>query len=138
MTEAFSGLIAGYAMALVFTALVARLIVGARSQVPFLSKVIAPKTSAATLTVPVSILAFLIWTIIGFLLGILYQAVAHGFQSEGIGSPHWPFTVGILIAGLLILSVIFYVWQTLRWEVLALVLSFVAFFGWALPHMANA
>ena len=138
MGELFAGSLTGYAMALVFTGAAARLVVAARSRFTFLSRAIAPNLGAVMLAVPISILSFLVWTLVGILLGLIYRAAVQAVSWEGLGSPNWPFTLGILIVGLLFPAVVFYGWRAVRWEVAVITASFVGLFGWALPHAAEA
>ncbi|GAG52615.1 unnamed protein product, partial [marine sediment metagenome] len=65
MEEVFAGFVSGYIMALIFTGLAALMIVQARSRIPYLVKAIAPNISVVALAVPISLIAFLVWTAIG-------------------------------------------------------------------------
>lgn len=138
MGELFAGSLTGYAMALVFAGASARLVVAARSHFTFLSRAIAPNLGAVMLAVPISILSFLIWTLVGILLGLIYRAARQAVPWEGLGSPNWPFTLGILVVGLLFPALVIYGWRSVRWEVVAITVGFVGLFGWALPHAAEA
>jgi len=138
VTEVLAGWIMGYAFALVFTAFAAVMIVDARSRVPFLAKAIAPNISAVMLAVPVSLGAFLGWTLVGMILGLLYRGARDHLAGAGLGSPNWPYTLGVLLAGAAALAVVAYAWRRLRWPVLALTAAFVALFGWAMPYLARA
>ena len=137
MAEVFSGFVAGYAMSLVFTGFAAVMVVAARSRVPFLARAIASNINAVMLAVPISLFAFLIWTIVGIVLGFLYRVAEQNLPSAGLGSPNWAFTLGILLLGLLFLAVILYAWQRLPRPVVAMVALFVGLFGWGMPHMAE-
>ena len=136
MASVFAGFVLGYAFSLLFTAFASVMLIGARSRVPYLAKAIAPNISPVMLAVPVSIAAFLGWTLIGLLLGMAYEG-ARGADG-GLGSPSWPFTLGILLAGAAFLAVVLYAWRRLPWQAAFLAAVFVAVFGWALPHLAEA
>jgi hypothetical protein len=138
MAEVFSGFVLGYAMSLVFTAIAAVMVVDARSRIPYLAKAIAPNINAVMLAVPISLLAFLIWTMVGMILGLLYRGALDHLPGEGLGSPNWPFTLGVLLFTLASLAVILYAWQRLRWQVLVMATLFAGLFGWAMPYMAKA
>jgi len=127
----------GYAYSLVFTAFAAVMLIGARSRVPYLAKAIAPNINAVMLAVPVSILAFLGWTLVGLILGLLYRGAADNLQGGGLGSPNWPFTLGVLLAGFAFLAVVFYAWRRVSWQALTLTATFVGLFGWAMPYLAK-
>ena len=138
MAELFSGIIAGYAMALVFTALSAHLIVNTHGQVALLTKTVFPNISSMMLAVPISIFSFIIWTLIGILLGFLYRGIADKWISMGgLGSPNWPFTISVCLFSLLALLFIAYIWRVLHWQVIVMIIAFAALFGWALPHMVS-
>jgi hypothetical protein len=138
MEEVFAGFITGYIMALIFTGLAALMLVEARSRVPFLAKAIAPNISAVALTVPISLIAFLLWTAIGMFLGLLYRYTLEEAPGGGMGSPNLLYTVLIIIFGGLTLTTVVAAFRRLPWQVAAMGLSFIAFFGWVLPRLAQA
>jgi hypothetical protein len=137
MAEVFSGFVMGYAMSLVFTALAAVMVVRARSRLPSLAKAIAPNLSVVMLAVPISILAFLLWTMIGLILGLLYRGALDHLSGAGLGSPNWPFTLGVILFTLAFLAVILYAWRRLPWQVLVMAVMFLGLFGWAMPYLAE-
>lgn len=138
MKEVFAGLVVGYAYSLLFTAFVAMMIINARSRVPYLAKAIAPNINVVMLAIPVSILAFLGWSLVGMILGLLYRAAADNLGGGGLGSPNWPFTLAVLLAGCALLIVVLYGWRRLPWQASILIGTFVALFGWAMPYLAKA
>lgn len=138
MAEVFAGFVIGYAYSLLFTAFASLMLIGARNRVPYLAKAIAPNINAVMLAIPVSIVAFLGWTLVGLILGLLYRGASDNLAGGGLGSPNWPFTLGVLLAGLLFLTIVLYAWRRLPWQVLALTAAFVALFGWAMPYLAKA
>ena len=98
MAAVFAGFVTGYAFSLLFTAFASLMLVSARSRVPYLAKAIAPNINAVMLAVPVSLIAFLGWTLAGLLLGLLYKGATDNLAGGGLGSPNWPFTLGVLLA----------------------------------------
>jgi hypothetical protein len=138
MEEAFAGFVTGYCMALIFTGLAALMLVEARSRIPFLAKAIAPNISAIALTVPISLVAFLLWTAIGMFLGLLYRYTLEEAPGGGLGSPNLLYTVLIISFGGLTLTAIVAAFRRLPWQVAAMGLSFIALFGWVLPRLAQA
>ena len=137
MAEALAGFVVGYAFSLLFTAVAAMMVVDARSQVPFLSRAIAPNISAVQLAVPISLMAFVAWTLVGLLLGLAYRAARLNLAGGGLGSPNWPFTLGVLVATVAFLAVVCYAWRRLRWPVLLTAATFAGMFGWGMPHLAE-
>ncbi len=137
MAEVFSGFVVGYAFSLLFTAVAAVMIIEARSDVPYLAKAIAPNISTIQLAVPVSLLAFLWWTLAGLLLGLLYRAARLNLAGGGLGSPNWPFTLAILLASIAFLGVVYYAWRRVRRSVFLTTVAFAGMFGWGMPHLAE-
>ena len=137
MGEAFAGFVVGYAFSLLFTGVAAVMVIDARSQVPFLSRAIAPNISAVQLAVPISLMAFVAWTLVGLLLGLTYRAARLNLAGGGLGSPNWPFTVAMLAATAAFLAVVYYGWRRLRWPVVLVAAAFAGMFGWGMPHLAE-
>jgi hypothetical protein len=138
MAEVFAGFVCGYAVALVFTPLVALMIISARSRVPFLAKAIASNISAVALTVPISLFAFLIWTAIGMVLGLLYRGAEQNIPQGGLGSPNLLYTALVVSFGISALILIALGLRRLPWSVLVIGAAFVGGFGWAMPYLARA
>jgi hypothetical protein len=138
MEEVFAGFVSGYIMALIFTGLAALMIVQARSRIPYLVKAIAANISAIALTVPISLIAFLLWTAIGMFLGLLYRYTLEEAPGDGLGSPNLLYTLLIISFAGLTLTAIVAAFRRLPWQVAAMGLSFIAIFGWVLPRLAQA
>ena len=138
MEEVFAGFVTGYIMALIFTGLAALMIVDARSRLPYLAKAIAPNISAVALTVPISLIASLVWTAAGMLLGLLYRYTLQEAPGGGLASPNLLYTVLIISFGGLSLAAIAAAFRRLPWQVAAMGLSFIVLFGWVLPRLAQA
>ncbi len=138
MEEVFAGFISGYIMALIFSGLAALMIVNARSRLPYLAKAIAPKISAVALAVPVSLIAFLLWTAIGMFLGLLYRYTLEEAPGGGLGSPNLLYTVLVISFAGLTLTAVVAAFRRLPWQVAVMGLSFIALFGWVLPRLAQA
>jgi len=137
VAEAFAGFVVGYAFSLLFTGVTAMMVIDARSRVPFLSRAIAPNISAVQLAVPISLMAFVAWTLVGLLLGLAYRAARLNLAGGGLGSPNWPFTLGVLVVTVAFLAVVYYAWRRLRWPVLLTAAAFAGMFGWGMPHLAE-
>ncbi len=137
MAEAFAGFVVGYAFSLLFTGVAAMMVIHARSDVPFLSRAIAPNISAVQLAVPISLMAFVAWILVGLLLGLAYRGARLNLAGGGLGSPNWPFTLGVLVVTVAFLAVVYYAWRRLRWPVLLTAAAFAGMFGWGMPHLAE-
>jgi hypothetical protein len=138
MAEVFAGFVCGYAVALIFTPLVALMIVSARSRISYLAKAIAPNISAVALTVPISLVGFLIWTAIGMVLGLLYRGAEQNIPEGGLGSPNLLYTALVLSFGVSALMLIVLALRRLPWQVAVIGVAFVGGFGWVMPYLARA
>ncbi len=114
------------------------MIVQARSRVPYLAKAIAPNISAVALAVPISLIAFLLWTAIGMLVGLLYRYTLEEAPGGGLGSPNLLYTLLIISFAGLSLTAVVAAFRRLPWQLAVVGLSFVALFGWVLPRLAQA
>ena len=138
MEEVFAGFVSGYIMALIFSGLLALMVVERRSRIPYLAKAIAPNLSAVALAVPISLIAFLLWTAIGMLFGRLYRYTLEEAPDGGLGSPNLLYTMLIIAFAGLILTAIVAAFRRLPWQVAVIGLSFIVLFGWVLPFLAQA
>jgi hypothetical protein len=138
VTEVLAGFVIGYAMSLIFSILAAVMVVDARSRIPYLAKAIAPNISAVALAVPISLLAFFLWTALGMFFGLLYHLTVEEASGGGLGSPNLVYTVVVLIFAAFSLTMVLSIWRRLPWPVLTIGLAFLALFGWALPFLAEA
>jgi len=138
MEEVFAGFVSGYIMALIFTGLAALMIVQARSRIPYLVKSIAPNISVVALAIPISLIAFLVWTAIGILVGLLYRYTLEEAPGGGLGSPNLLYTLLIISFAGLSLTAVVTAFRRLPWQLAVMGLSFIALFGWVLPRLAQA
>ncbi len=112
--------------------------IDARSRVPYLAKAIAPNITPVQLAVPVSLLAFLGWTLVGMLMGAAYRSARVNLEGGGLASPNWAFTLAVVLGTAVFLSVVVYAWRGMSRLVLVSAVAFAALFGWGLPHLAEA
>jgi hypothetical protein len=136
--EVFAGFTAGYLMAIVFTWLGAVMLTHARTRFAFLSQGVAARLSWVALTVPISMFAFLLWTAIGMVLGLLYKGAETNFPDAGLGSPNLLFTLAIIIFAVTNLIMVQIPLRRPYWPVITLALTFLISFGWVMPYMAQA
>lgn len=138
MAAIFSGFIIGYALSLLFTALAALALVDMRRRSPFLERAISPNINAIMLSVPLSMLSFLVWTAFGMMMGLFYHGLESAAPTGGIGSPNAVFTIAIVIVGALTLGAIYYAFEKLpSWQVTGFIALTVAGFGWLMPYLSQ-
>ena len=136
MESLLAGLIAGAAMGMASTAIVASIVAGsarfARSlhdqysdqPLPLLAIAVTLGTQAA-------------WGAIGLGLGAIYWAIRDDAQA-GAGSPAWGFSLTIaLLAGLALLFALAARLPAAR-RLALLAILFAGLFGWLLPNLAEA
>lgn len=138
MAEVFAGFIAGYLMAVVFTGLGAVMLARSRARSPFLARAIAPNLTPVMLAVPISVFAFLVWTAVGMILGLLYRGAVANLPGAGLGSPNLAFTLAILLFALTNLGMMVMLLRRPNWPLVSMALTFIGAFGWMLPHLAEA
>ncbi len=138
MGEIFAGFTAGYLMAIVFTWLGAVMLTHARAHSTFLSQGVAGNLSWVALAVPISMLAFIVWTAVGMVLGLLYWGAETEFPDSGLGSPNRLFTLVIVLFSTMNLIMVQIPLRRLYWPIIVLAFAFLVSFGWVMPHIAEA
>lgn len=134
----FAGFIAGYIMAIVFTLLGTVMLVHVRARYAVLSQGIVANFSAGALAVPVSLAAFLFWTAVGMVLGLLYAGAESSFPDAGLGSPNLLFTLAVIMFTVVNTALVFIPLRRMYWPLVALGLSLIVTFGWVLPLLSEA
>ncbi len=131
METVVGGWVAGYAMALISTAVGA--VALARGAAP--ARWTDAGVPAGVVGVLVSVGAVFFWTIVGLTAAIVY-AVGDFAGRPGAGSESWPFALGasgLALAGAAPFVALFPRWS---WAVAIHGIAFAGLFGWALPWMA--
>jgi hypothetical protein len=132
-----AGFITGYTMGIVFTGAAAVLLVRLRRRFAVLEYAISPTLSPLAVAVPVSLMAFLLWTAVGMVLGVVFYALEDIAPRGGLGSPNLAFTMFVLASALLPTAPWLYLFRAVRQPLAAAIVFYIALFGWALPHLAD-
>jgi hypothetical protein len=135
MAEVFAGFVAGYAMALLSTPVVAIAIVRLRATSPLLARLFPEGISATPLAVILHGALFLFWTALGIVLGLMLLAMRD--SGEAIGSLNGAFTLLVIGLTLAIVAPIVIVLRQVRPAVLLAGLTVVLVFGWLMPYLAD-
>lgn len=138
MREVLAGFVMGYLAAIIWTGLGIIGLAKSRRTVALVRQIIPPQLSLVLVMVPLSMLAFLWCTALGMAMGLLYRGVRERLPQGGLGSPNLAFTLGILASALLPLLLSLPLLQRGYWPFLAMVVSYIALFGWAMPLLAEA
>jgi len=100
-------------------------------------KSIFQKFPPAGIAMFVVVLAYPTWGIIGAVMGLLYKVSVEQTPGGGIGSPNMVFTLGIMVAALLMAAPFMILLRQVLSGVLAITAMFIGIFGWFLPYFAR-
>ncbi len=136
MESLLAGLIAGAAMGMASTALVASIVAGSARFARSLHEQHADQP-LPLLAIAVTLGTQAAWGAIGLGLGAIYWAIRDDAQA-GAGSPAWGFSLTIaLLAGLALLFALAARLPAAR-RLALLAILFAGLFGWLLPNLAEA
>lgn len=135
MSAVLAGWAMGYFMAIASTIALAFLLfkVGVSG---VLDRFVDPEVNRGLLVVPVFIGATLGWTMIGLVLGSLYEVADLASKPDALGSRSWPWTLIITVLALLPLPPLVLVVRRYWWLWMGLSVAFVGSFGWVMPLLA--
>jgi hypothetical protein len=135
MAEIFAGFVAGYALALISTPLLAITLVRLRGSSPLLAQLLPEGVTAVPLAVIVHMTMFFFWTALGMLLGLLLL----GMHDSGgaVGSLNGPYTLFVAALTLMLVAPIAAIVRPLRSATLVAGVLVVLIFGWLMPYLAE-
>ena len=137
MEALLAGMAAGYAISLLFVALLVPRLLEWSDQVQMWYRRFPRGTPLPMLAVGVMLLTQSSWAAVGTLFGGLYWAIREDAAS-GLGSPAWGYTLAVTLLAALALGA----WSLLQpasWRrAMIFALTFAGMFGWFLPHLAEA
>ena len=136
MEAVIAGWVAGYAMAILTT--IALTIVAVRGNGLAGFRTLIPEgVSPVLVAVPVSLGAFVLWTIAGLGLAMFYELASLGDEADALGSPSAPFLIMAAAAALIPLPLMVLLWRRNWWVWCALSAAFLGLFGWLMPVLAE-
>ena len=94
------------------------------------------KYSPMTLAMGTVAVSYPTWAVIGGILAMLYQVCLKQAPGGGLGSPNLAYTLAILGIALALAAPLAIVFRRMLTGVLTITLTFLAIFGWFLPHFA--
>lgn len=136
MNAVLAGWAAGYAMAIATTLAVVFLL-SKVDRTAWLERLVASEVPIALLGVPVSLGAVMAWTMLGLILGSLYEAGDFSTKPDALGSPSWPFTLIIGALAFLPLPPLVLFGRRFWWLWLVMAALFLGLFGWMVPLLAR-
>jgi hypothetical protein len=137
MAEVLAGLVCGYALALVSTPLIALALLRLRSSVALIGRVLPREVPLAAVAVVIHGFAFLTWTAIGIVLGLLLSGIEDRVPEGGLASPNGLFTFIVLVWTVMAAAPIMILLRRLRPYAAVMAVVFVALFGWLMPYLAE-
>ncbi|MGD0766275.1 MAG: hypothetical protein ABR978_08225 [Dehalococcoidia bacterium] len=137
MAEVFAGFVCGFALALIVTPFFALWLLQSRNAVPFIKNAVPEGMSIVMLSVPVSSFFFLIWTMIGIVLGMVLVAAQNATTRGGFGTYNILYTVIVVLLAFIIFFPPFVLVRSARRLTAGVALSFLLLFGWATPFLAH-
>jgi hypothetical protein len=136
VAEVFAGFVVGYALALLATPFAALALIRARVRSATLARVVPEGTSLVALSVILHGFAFLAFTALGMVLGLVLMGLEDRSPDAGLGSPNQSFTAFILIVTGIAFLPPLAVLPRARLPLLASAVVFAAAFGWTMPYLS--
>jgi hypothetical protein len=132
-----AGFICGYALALAATPLLALALVRARATNTTVQGVVPEATPMFAVAMLLHTGAFLVFTAIGLVLGILLSALEENAPAGGLGSPNRVFTLLVLATVAIAVLPMAAVLPGRRRELIGGGLIVAGLFGWFMPYLAS-
>lgn len=136
MPEVFAGIVCGYAVALALTPVGALAIVRARVTNPLFDQSRQEGARLVVTSMSLHVLAFVVFSAIGLVLGLLLHGIESNRPDGGLGSPNRVFTLLVLAIAAIAVLPLAAVAPRLRAPLLVAGVLFAGIFGWAMPHLA--
>jgi hypothetical protein len=136
MAEVLAGFVCGYALAVLATPVFAISLVRARVNSEHLRRIVPPATPLAAVSIIFHGFAFLVFTAIGMLLGVMLQGVEDNRPDGGLGSPNGTFTFMILAISAIAVLPMAAVLRRWRGPLFLTGAVFAATFGWIMPWLS--
>ena len=137
MAEVFAGFISGFVLALISTPVLAVWMVRSRESSGFIARALPKGASPLIISVPAATFAFLLWTALGIVLGMLLIAVDERTSRGGLGSENLVFTLIVLLFAAVISRPPLALLRRARRVVVLHAVCFLALFGWLTPFLAQ-
>lgn len=136
MAEVLAGFICGFVLSLISTPLLAIWLVRSRENIAFVQRALRG-VPVLLVSIPAANIAFLLWTALGIVFGMMLILMERATSQGGLGSPNLLFTLIILVIALIIFLPPFLLLPSARRLVLFLAVCFIGLFGWATPYLAQ-
>jgi hypothetical protein len=136
VAEVLAGFVIGFAFSILVAPVGAILLINSNQQTGIAQRVAPPGTSVVILSMGLHLLAALLLTMLGLILGLALGGIEDRRPDGGLGSPNLVYTVLVLaLTAVLVIPAMLWPWRAYA---LALAMAFAALFGWAVPWLAEA
>ena len=136
MAEVFSGIICGYALALIVTPIAAVALIRMRVHSDWLRRVVPEETPLLAWSLILHTFWFLVLTGIGMVLGLLLYGIEERRPDGGLGSPNAIFTLVVIATSAIAVLPLAVVLRQWRAPLIAAGLVFAVTFGWIMPYLS--
>ena len=136
MAEVFSGIICGYALALIVTPIAAVALIRMRVHSDWLRRVVPEETPLLAWSLILHTFWFLVLTGIGMVLGLLLYGIEERRPDGGLGSPNAIFTLVVIATSAIAVLPLAVALRRWRAPLIAAGLVFAVTFGWIMPYLS--
>jgi hypothetical protein len=136
MAEVFSGIICGYALALIVTPIAAVALIRMRVHSDWLRRVVPEETPLLAWSLILHTFWFLVLTGIGMVLGLLLYGIEERRPAGGLGSPNAIFTLVVIATSAIAVLPMAVALRRWRAPLIAAGLVFAVTFGWIMPYLS--
>lgn len=135
MAEVFAGFVAGYALSLITTPLMAMALLGLRAGNSTISRLWPQEASLVAVSMVLHGFMTIVLTGLGLILGLVLLGMAGA--AGGAGSLNAPFTLFVAAMVLAIFAPIVALVVPLRRQLVAYAFVTLGVFGWLMPYLAE-
>ena len=136
MPEVFAGFVMGYAISLAIAPLGAWRLISTNDRSGFAQRIAPPGTNVIALSVVIHLVAVLLLTAAGMILGLLLVGLEERRPDGGLGSPNAAFTLIVFALTAVVIIPLLILPAVRRYAVISGGI-FAALFGWAMPWLAT-
>ena len=136
MAEIFSGIVCGYALALLVTPLAALAMTRMRVQSEWLRRIVPEETPLLAWSLVMHSFGFLVLTGIGTVFGLLLYGLEDSQPDGGLGSPNAVFTIVVIATSTIAVLPLAIVLARWRMPLLVGGLVIALTFGWIMPYLS--
>ncbi len=137
MKQLLAGLASGSFMASVFVAVGSSMVFAFAKDPPPIMRALLDRFQPVYLVMPVVILSYPVFGIVGILLALLLKAAEEVAPSGGLGSSNLVFTIAVASVTATVAGLLFYLTKRARIEIAIAGVTFGGVYGWLLPFLAR-